>query len=72
MFLRVDQPTEKRTYAVLVDNEPGVLARVVGLFAARGYNIESLTVAETMRSSWARICSRIRAVPEVTMVMRET
>jgi len=37
------------TYAVLVDNEPGVLHRLVGLFAARGYNIESLTVAETDR-----------------------
>jgi acetolactate synthase-1/3 small subunit len=35
------------TISVLVDNEPGILARVVGLFSGRGYNIESLTVAET-------------------------
>jgi acetolactate synthase I/III small subunit len=37
----------QRTLSVLVDNEPGILARVVNLFTARGYNIDSLTVTET-------------------------
>jgi acetolactate synthase I/III small subunit len=40
------QPIETHTICVLVDNEAGILARVVGLFSGRGYNIESLTVAE--------------------------
>jgi acetolactate synthase-1/3 small subunit len=47
---------ERHTIAVLVDNEPGILARVVGLFSGRGYNIESLTVAEVdRRNSVSRI-----------------
>jgi len=40
---------EKHTMSVIVDNEPGVLARVIGLFAGRGYNIDSLTVSEVER-----------------------
>jgi acetolactate synthase-1/3 small subunit len=46
-----DEGVEQRTLACIVDNEPGVLARVVGLFSARGYNIESLTVAEIDRNA---------------------
>ena len=39
-------PVTRHTLAVMVDNEPGILARIAGLFTARGYNIESLTVSD--------------------------
>ena len=50
---------ERHTIAVLVDNEAGVLARVIGLFSGRGYNIDSLTVAEV---DVANTLSRINIV----------
>jgi acetolactate synthase-1/3 small subunit len=50
--------------AVIVDNEPGVLSRVVGLISARGYNIESLTVAETdVEKHTSRITVVTRGTP---------
>src|ERR671920_2515797 len=57
------EPERRHTIVVLVDNEPGILARVVGLFSGRGYNIESLTVAEVDR---VRRLSRINIVTSGT------
>ena len=57
---------ERHTLSVLVDNEPGVLARVVGLFSGRGYNIESLTVAEVAHGEHlSRITIVTAGTPEV-------
>jgi acetolactate synthase-1/3 small subunit len=57
---------ERHTLAVLVVNEPGVLARVIGLFSGRGYNIESLTVAEVERD---KALSRITLVTSGTRMI---
>ena len=46
---------DKHVFSILVDNEPGVLSRISGLFSGRGYNIESLCVAETMDPLISRI-----------------
>ena len=59
---------ERHTIAVLVDNEPGILARVVGLFSGRGYNIDSLTVAEVDSSN---NLSRITVVTSGTRMIIE-
>ena len=59
---------ERHTIAILVDNEPGILARVVGLFSGRGYNIDSLTVAEVDRTN---NLSRITIVTSGTRMIIE-
>ena len=62
---------ETHTLSVLVDNEPGVLARVVGMFAGRGYNIESLTVAEVAHEAHlSRITIVTSGTPEIIEQIR--
>jgi len=56
---------KKHTLSILVDNSPGVLSRVIGLFSGRGFNIESLCVAETMDSNISRITIITKAADSV-------
>jgi acetolactate synthase-1/3 small subunit len=61
-----EQPINTHTIAALVDNEAGVLARVIGLFSGRGYNIDSLTVAEVNEDEhMSRITIVTTATPQV-------
>lgn len=65
------QVEESHTLAVLVENEPGVLARVIGLFSGRGYNIDSLTVAEVDHTGHrSRITMVTRGTPEVIVQIK--
>ena len=61
-----EEKAERHTLAVIVDNEPGMLARIAGLFTARGYNIESLTVSEvTADKTVSRITIVTSASPAI-------
>ncbi len=63
---------EKHILTMLVDNEPGVLSRVVGLFSARGYNIESLVVAPTMDPNVSRITLVTKAnLPDLEQIEKQ-
>jgi acetolactate synthase-1/3 small subunit len=65
------QEVVSRTLSVLVDNEPGVLARVIGLFSGRGYNIDSLTVTETEHEKHlSRITILTRGTPDVIVQIK--
>jgi len=64
----IEEIENSHTIAVLVNNEPGALARVIGLFSGRGYNIESLTVAEI---SHDKNLSRITVVTSGTPMIIE-
>ncbi len=64
---------ESHTLAIIVKNEPGVLARVIGLFTGRGYNIDSLTVAETdHEEGMSRITIVSSGTPEVIEQIKES
>lgn len=51
---------QRHTISVLVENRPGVLSRVAGLFSSRGFNIESLSVGETLDSNISRMTITVR------------
>ena len=59
---------ERHTLSIIVDNEPGILARIAGLFTARGYNIESLTVADISEDD---LVSRITIVTSASAHVME-
>src|SRR3546814_1144805 len=63
-----EETRERHTLAVIVDNEPGILARIAGLFTARGYNIESLTVTDISEDD---LVSRITIVTSASASVME-
>jgi len=63
-----EETRERHTLSIIVDNEPGILARIAGLFTARGYNIESLTVTDISEDD---LVSRITIVTSASAHVME-
>ena len=62
----------KNTISILVENKPGVLARIAAMFSARAYNIDSLSVAETMDPTVSRItCTAVGDDLEIEQIMKQ-
>jgi acetolactate synthase-1/3 small subunit len=62
----------KNTISILVENKPGVLARIAAMFSARDYNIDSLSVAETMDPTISRVtCTAVGDDLEIEQVMKQ-
>ena len=62
-----EEAADRHTLSVLVDNEPGILARVAGLFTARGYNLESLTVSDVTADKAVSRLTIVTAASAATM-----
>ena len=65
------EKTKRHIISAIVENKPGVLARIASLFGARGYNIESLTVGETENSQWSRMTIAVTGPEEVLEQIRK-
>lgn len=65
------EPAKRHVISAVVENKPGVLARIASLFSARGFNIESLNVGETEHSQWSRMTITVSGDEQVLEQVRK-